>query len=246
MKRKLLIAAVSLCAPILAYAGCEDYFQTWVSTLDPGRTIDASNAACKIWPANPALTLAVLPLPHKDATDDGGIDDLEVLVADSASGAVIAHGFRPSAITYDAVRLSGISLDTARYQLTPNNRAFGVRISYSGSSRVDPFDATSLSLYVVDGQALRLVLDRLAAESSTGEWDGNCAGDFSKMTRTIDIGPRRREGYAALNIAEKSTKSVNTAVKDECGSKNQSSTQTKVTLEYQNGRYAVPHGMQLD
>jgi hypothetical protein len=246
MKRKLLIAALTLCAPILAHAGCEDRLQTWVRTLDPGRTIDANNAACKIWPANPALTLAVLPLPHKDATDDAGIDDLEVLVADSASGTVIAHAYQPSAITYDAVRLSGISLDTARYQLTPSNRAFGVRISYSGSSRIDPYEATSLSLYVVDGQTLRPVLDRLAAESSTGDWDGNCAGDFSKTTRTIDIGPGGKEGYAALKIAQKSTKSVKTATKDECVSKDQPYTRTNSVLEYHNGRYVVPHEMQLD
>jgi len=246
MNKKILLTACALLAPVFAHAACEDFFDTWTKKLHPNRTIDREHATCKPWPANPELTLAVLPLPAKDATDDAGTDDLEVLVADSNSGTVIAHVYQPSAITYDAVRLSAIALDTARYQLMPENRAFGVRISYSGSSRVNPYGATSLSLYVIDGQRLRPVLDRLTIETSNGEWDDRCAGEFSSTSRTIDIGPAGRDGYAALKILEKTTNSVSVLKNGQCLNKDTALRPISVLLQHGNGGYIVPKKMQLD
>jgi uncharacterized Zn-binding protein involved in type VI secretion len=245
MKYRLLNIAATLLTPILAHAGCEDHFQAWVAQLHPGRTVDTDNAACKAWPANPALTVAALPLPKKGNNDDSGTDDLEVLVADSATGAVVAHTYQPSAITYDAVRLSGLAIDTARYQLTPGNRAFGVRIKYSGSSRVSPYEGTSLSLYVIDGQTLRPVLDRLEVDSSNGDWDGNCAGTFDAMSRSIEIGPAGKDGYAALKVSEKTTHSISTQTKSDCVSKDQPQVRAIFELEYRGGHYGVPKEMQL-
>jgi hypothetical protein len=246
MKTRILIAACMLVFPVLAHAACEESLKIWTQKLHPNRALDSKQATCKPWPANPALTLAVLPLPAKDSDPDTGTYDLEVLVADSDSGSIIAHSYQPSAITYDAVRLSGISLDTARYQLMPENRAFGVRISHSGSSRVNPYETTSLSLYVIDGQRLRPVLDRLTVEENGGEWDGQCAGEFNSTSRTIDIGPGGRDGYAALNILEKSKKSVSVFKNGECTSKDSPVRRTSVVLQHRDGRYVVPKSMQSD
>lgn len=245
-QKKLIIVAAALAMPMLAHAGCEEHFQAWAAQLHPGRTVDTDNAACKIWPANPALTLAVLPLPQKGNSDDEGTDDVEVLVADTASGSVVAHIYQPSLITFDAVRLSGLAIDTARYQLNPGNRAFGVRVNHSGSSRVNPYEATSLSLYVVDGQTLRPVLDRLAVESSRGEWDGNCAGTFDSTSRSIDIGPAGKEGYAALKVSERSTHRTDKQTNDNCGSKDDPAVRANFVLEYHNAHYGVPRELHLD
>lgn len=245
MKYRLLIMAVTLLTPFLAHAGCEDHFQMWAAKLHSGRTVDTENAACKPWPANPALTVAALPLPQKGNDDESGTDDLEVLVADSATGSVVAHTYQPSAITYHATRVPGLAIDTARYQLTPGNRAFGVRITHSGQSRISPYEGTSLSLYVMDGQTLRPVLDRLEVDSSKGDWDGNCAGTFDAMSRSIQIGPAGRDGYAALKVSEKSTHSINTQTKDDCASKDEPPVRANFVLEYGNGHYAVPKEMQL-
>jgi hypothetical protein len=213
--------------------------------LHAGRTVDTDNAACNAWPANPALTVAALPLPQKGNNGDSGTDDLEVLVADSATGAVVAHTYQPSAITYDAVGLSGLAIDTARYQLTPANRAFGVRINYSGSSRVDPYEGTSLSLYVIDGQTLRPVLDRLEVDRSNGDSDGNCAGTSDVISRSIEIGPAGKDGYAALKVLEKTTHSTSTQTKSDCVSKDKPQARVNFELEYRGGHYVVPKEMQL-
>jgi hypothetical protein len=244
MKRTLLSLVVGF-APLLAHAGCEDNFQKWTSQLHPGRTLDTEHAVCKVWPANEALTIAALPLPQKNNSDDEGTDDLEVLVADTASGTVIAHQFQKGAISYDAIRFSGLTLDTARYQLTPQNRAFGVRVVHEGSSRVNPFSQTALSLYVVDGQSLRTVVDRLLVEDSGGEWDGNCAGAFNNTTRTLDLGPAGKEGYVTLKVTEKSSDTVNVVKNGECQyDVSKSAKRATFTLEYRNGKYGVPKSMQ--
>lgn len=247
MKRKLLCLVAGLApllTPALAHAGCEDNFAKWTQQLHPGRTLDTEHAVCKVWPANEALTIAALPLPQKGNSDDEGNDDLEVLVADTASGTVIAHQFQKSAIAYDAVRFSGLALDTARYQITPQNRAFGVRVMHEGSSRVNPFAQTALSLYVIDGQSLRTVLDRLTVEDSGGEWDGNCAGTFNHTTRTLGIGPAGKDGYATLRVTEQSVQTINTPTKNDCANKDQPAKRVSITLEYRNGQYGVPKAMQ--
>lgn len=235
-----------LLTPILANAACEEFLNTWTQKLHPNRALASEYATCKLWPANPALTLAALPLPAKGSDPDTGTYDLEVLVADSDSGSIIAHSYQPSAITYDAMRLSGISLDTARYQLMPENRAFGVRISHSGSSRVNPYNTTSLSLYVIDGQRLRPVLDRLTVERSGGEWDGRCSGEFNSTSRAIDVGPAGADGYAALKILEKSKESTNVLKNGNCSSKDSPGRRTSVVLQHRDGRYVVPKSMQSD
>lgn len=193
MKKTLFVLAATLLAPTFAHAACEDTMQTWADKLHPGRTLDASHSACKPWPANPELTLAALTLPHADNEGNEGTYDLDVLVADSASGSIVAHAYQPDAIESDGIAFADIALDTARYQLTPTNRAFGVRIGHEGASVANPYARTSLSLYVVDGQTLRLVLDRLTVEQASGEWDTRCKGFYDTTTRSVSLnaGPRR-------------------------------------------------------
>jgi hypothetical protein len=248
MKKTLLALFAGLLlpvlCPVLAHAGCKDRLQMWAGRLHPQRTLDTGLAVCKDWPADSALTLAALPLPHKDNDRDGGVFDLEVLVANRASGAIVAHVFQENAITSDAVRFAGLSLDTARYQLKPGVRAFGVRVSYEGSSRVNPFTETALNLYAVHGRALRPVLDRLIIDTSSGEWDGQCAGEFDKTMRTIGIDPAGAGDYAALRVAEKSVHSVSKQVDDRCASEDGKPSRASVLLPYRDGIYSVPKAMQ--
>jgi hypothetical protein len=60
---RTLFAAPLLCLPLLAYADCQDRLNDWTKTLQPGRTLATELSTCKVWPANPSHTLAVLPLP---------------------------------------------------------------------------------------------------------------------------------------------------------------------------------------
>ena len=244
MKRTLLCLAATF-APLLAHAACEDNFAKWTQALQPGRAFDDQHAVCKVWPANQALTIAALPLPLPQAgnTDMEGADDLEVLVADTATGAVVAHQLQKSLIQFDAMRFSGLAIDTARYQIAPQQLAFGVRLTHEGSSRANPYEATELSLYAMQGQKLQTVLGRLTVKESGGEWDENCAGTMHDTTRTVSIGPADQSGYAALKITEKSSTTVSILTAGNCVDHPKAAKPSTVTLPYRDGGYAVPKTM---
>jgi hypothetical protein len=211
--------------------------------LQPGRAVDADSAVCKVWPSNPTQTIAVLPLPQKGATTDETTYDLEVLVTDSRTGAVIAHSYEPSAIRSDAMGLQGIAVDTAPWRLTPQDLAFGVTKSFQNSSRVDPFADTNLSLYVIDGGKLRRVLSNLTTRQSRGEWDANCAGQFSDTSRAISVGRAGHGGYATLLVSEKTVDTISTVAGEQCTSKDAAAKRASFTMEYDGSRYAIPAGL---
>ncbi|WGS52167.1 hypothetical protein LFL96_28615 [Paraburkholderia sp. D15] len=249
---KKIIACAVLCLPLFAHAdtetdaACQANLAKWMKALHPGRQLDTEHALCKVWPADPSLTLAVQPLPQAGVNDDGGVYDLEVLVADSQSGALVAHFYQPSAITSDAIRFSSIDLDTARYQLTPQLRAFGVRVTYEGSSRVNPYGAQVLSLYVLDGHAVRRVLGDMVVSSNSGEWDDNCAGSFSTVARTLAVGPANASGYATLKVGETSKDSVSKKTRSDCKTTESAPKRTSTMLNYSGSAYNVPKAMKYE
>lgn len=237
------LAGLLLVAPAVAHAACDAQLTAWAAALQPGRTLDQEQAACKVWPADEAVTLAVLPFAQQPGKDGETVYDLEVLTADSATGKVLAHLNRKAVITSDAIQFSSLTLDTARYQLSPGVRAFGVRIGYRGSSRVDPYESDVLSLYVIDGTRIRPVLDNLVMTKGSGEWDGNCAGDFSNTTRTMSVAPARSSGYALLKISETTQQEHAKMNGNDCDRSDVEKAHTNFTLDYNGTRYGVPSGL---
>ncbi|WP_244850740.1 hypothetical protein [Caballeronia sp. SL2Y3] len=244
MKKKLILLAVSVLTPMLAHAGCEDMMQTWANTLHPEKTLDSALSVCATWPASPALTLAALAFSGDETQAQENAENLEVLVADTATGAIVAHVYQPGAIGQRAGASADIALDTAPYRLAPARRAFGVRMSLDGSSGPKPHGATSLSLYAFDGQALRPVLDRLTIAQASGEWDTHCDGWYDSIKRTLSIGAPGAEGYASLHVAEKTVHSVSRIVKGACVSRNGVPKGKSFRLVYRDGRYSLPTDLQ--
>jgi hypothetical protein len=173
MIKRTLTCAVAALAPLIAHAGCNENLQNWFAQLHPSHTLDTAHAVCKVWPANEALTIGALPPLQKDNGRGPNVVDIEVLVADTATGAIIAHRFQRSAIRYEEDHyFDGIELDTARYQRTSAQSAVGVRLKSSGGPPADMSGIATLSLYLIDGQQLRTVLDRLTVSDWTGDRDG--------------------------------------------------------------------------
>jgi hypothetical protein len=237
--RKIIVSAFLL-LPLLAHADCKDRLSAWAQKLHPGRQLNTEAAACKVSPADSTLTFAVLPIAQPGATDDDAVYDVDVLVTNSDTGAIVARIFEPAAITSDAIGLRGITLDTARYQLAPQTRAFGVRVNYEGASRVAPSSDTTLDLYVMDGNALRRVVANLTVDSGGGEWDGNCEGTFFQTSRTLSFGPATRNGYATLHVAEKKIDSANTPAGDQCKTRQKPAARTSYSIDYDGAKYALP------
>ncbi len=201
------------------------------------------SAICRVWPAHPELTLAAVPLMSPEKTDYDHTGDLQLLVVDTASLEVKQRLLLPELMSDDAVRLTGIMLDTARWKVAPGKTAFGLHVTRSGSSRVNPFSEDVLSLYVIDNNQLRTVLKGILLEENSGEWDGNCAGEFNSSKRTLAIDSASHNGYAAIRVSEKSVAS--TAYIDannECTSKDKSG-KASWLLRYDGKQYAIPKNL---
>ncbi|GFM64155.1 hypothetical protein PSCICJ_02730 [Pseudomonas cichorii] len=229
--------------PLLASADCTDQLQAWANTLKPDLKFDSERAVCKVNPANAGLILAALPFAETVDEDGQGDYGLGVIMADAASGKIVARHYQSAAITSDAISFESLSLDTARYQLTPQLRAFGVRISYDGASRVNPFASTTLNLYVLDGTQLRPVMNTLEVSRSGGEWDGMCDGEFTRTLRTLSMAKKNSNGFSSLDIDEKVIHTRNQRKGEDCQRTEGKPASSSLTLDYDGSQYAVPSGL---
>ncbi|MBN7807124.1 hypothetical protein JZX86_17365 [Agrobacterium rosae] len=219
-------------------------FQVGESTIsinDGDAGIDAPHLmTCLVWPANPQLTLVAVPL-IKSANEDGTVGDLELLVIDTASSAVKQRLLLDNRMTDDAIRISAVEFDTARYRLSREQTAFGLRISTAGSSRPNPYNDVSLWLYVIDKGSLRPVLDGMIVSKNTGEWDTNCAGEFQSSESTLSMSSNRTHGYADITVVETSSTKTNFVEKDNnCEEKTVTSKPQILRLAYDGKEYRIP------
>lgn len=196
---------------------------------------------CKTWPAQPGLLLAAIPLMQDTPNqDDGHTGDLRLLVLDSSS-LKIRHDIRLEGLmSDDAVRLTNVAFDTARYDLAPGRRAFGLRISRVGASRANPFDETSLRLFDIGPKGLAMVLDGLTASRSGGEWDTNCAGRFNSRAVTLSMADTVTQGYRDIVTSESYESSRAAVVRGDCEEKVVDKGKTPRTLKFDGQRYPIP------
>lgn len=155
---------------------------------------------CKPWPTNNSRTIAAFAY-------DAGIEyekQLLLAVIERPNNRVIASykGVIPEDAATEVSSYS-LRLDTARYTLSKNTRAFGLRLStfrdrctYEGG-----FD-DELTLFVVDGQTIRPVLTETMSHWSYG--GGNrCGGEDVPRTDAntlISVEPTISNGFADLRF----------------------------------------------
>lgn len=200
--------------------------------------------ACKAWPANPDLLLVAVPL-MQDTPDpeNGHVGDLDVLVLDKQTLQVRQRHRLVGLMSDDAVRIAGLAFDTARYDVAADQRAFGIRIEREGASRANPFDETSLRLFTVHENELRLVLDGIAVNRSSGVWDTTCAGEFSESAVSLAIGDAQRRGYRNLIATESHSASRASVQQGGCVEKTVKQGKTRHTLSFDGKRYRIPKAL---
>lgn len=253
----LLGGGLALPVPALASNECGDALEGYLQAAYPGRVavgessqlsaaggerVDEHLMACRRWPADPSRALlAVGIVPEGERNDaNGGREDLEVLVVDSATGQVEARRRESGRLGWDAIRVSGLRLDTARYRLADGIRAFGVRIERVGASRVNPWQETTLGLFVLRDGRLQRVLDNLQVAASGGEWDGNCEGRFHALERTVVLEPHAGR-WPDLRIDSRSSASHAVLSADgSCERVDSDADLSSLVLRPEEGRYAVP------
>ena len=200
---------------------------------------------CKQWPADSTKLLVAVPLMRD--SEPGGYDntgDLDILVLENDTLRVLQRYRAKGLMSDDAIGITDIRFDTARYHLAPGKTAFGVRIHYRGASRVNPYYASTLRLYLLEKDQLKPVLDNIVVDQGGGEWDGRCAGEFHSTKRILSIAPDMHHGLALITVKETSESSVSKAMPDDKCLESELHTNTrKTTLTYDGNVYRVPKRM---
>lgn len=251
--RSLWLAAALCVSPALANAaGCDDIPALLSATYpdakleggnlivpgDYARQVAVEEVACKVWPYKTELTLLAVPLKEAaPAENDLTRGDIEVIVANSATGKPVARRLEAGMADADAIQFSGITLDTARYDVTAQTRAFGVVTRQSGSSRVNPYLSQALWLYSFDGARIERLLDGLVVDELSGENDGNCTGATAQIKRSVSILPEATAGYHDLGVEETSVTSNSKESNGECVSQEMPAETTQRRLQFRNYRY---------
>jgi hypothetical protein len=232
---------------IAAHAACDSGLaERMHAKLHPGRQLDHERAACQPWRAFPGRSIVVLPLPRPGSEPDFAEFDLDVLVVQQADNGntermtIVSRLFEEKALTHDAIRIEEIRVDTARYRLAQEARAFGVRVRYQGSSRANPYANETLSLYVPQGPRLAKVLDGLEMSLQRGEWDMQCAGTFESVRGSLSLGPGASNGYTDLTLHRTHIESVNRRQGEECAIEEEPARFSSAVIRYDGRAYRMP------
>jgi hypothetical protein len=171
---------------------------------------------CKTWPVNQSRMIAAF------AYDDGTQDEkkLYVAVLDSKKNQVVASYV--GVIMEDAATVvlsDSLMIDTARYALSKDTRAFGVRLNnFKDRCTYEGGFNDELTLFVVKDKEISPVL-----KETMSHWiydDGNrCSGDEVGRTDAIikvSIEQTRSNGFADIKLTAKrndNKKSISTILK---------------------------------
>jgi hypothetical protein len=253
MSRRLLLGFLLALLSAGGHAACDTGLaERMHAKLHAKRALDHERAVCQPWRGFAGRFVVVLPLPRPSNEQGVRHFDLDVLVVQQADNGnteratVVSRLFEPSALSEDAVRISEIKVDTARYTLASDARAFGVRVVRQGSSRVNPYSNETLTLYVPRGAKLAKVLDGLELTVERGEWDANCAGNFETLRGGLSIADSTSHGYADLLLRETRTETRSSSQGDECVTQERPAKFSSRMLRYDGAAYRTAKGPASD
>jgi hypothetical protein len=142
---------------------------------------DVVQLVCKAHPAHGGQTIVALFHRLKDKPRDAEEGRTGVVVAVIDARRRLLHRLHQQTIEDEAiirVQSGSLSIDTARYNLAPGVRAFGVRMKIGYSPRcAEGAQDNYLTLFVEDGKQLRPVLSALPMSHWQAREGSNVCGD---------------------------------------------------------------------
>ena len=234
-----LLLLITLSFPMVSSADCEKWIDYLLEKYHSSRESD--KAICKIWPADESKTIVVLPFPHEI---EGTIFyDLDVLLVDTQSGELIAHNWQQNAFVSDAIELTDFEIDTARYQLNNESRAFGVRTNFEHHSYSVSFSEQLINLYVQQNEKLNRIVNKLILKQSVGEWH-ECEGEYNRRNAVLLLGKNANNNYKDLSVAYNEQKQIiKLNRKRECVKEVTEQKKRKYILYYNGVEYPLPKNL---
>lgn len=200
--------------------------------------------AAKVWPGDPSrLIFAAGVLHAREGEPDYGVEtyDLHLLALKAGDHTVLASYVQAGAYTSDAIHLDSIGIDTANYALAPGVRGFGIA-SHFAHHGCAAYEGEDLSLFIVDGHAIRPVLPGIGVTKSQGMC-GTC-GDYSHSDSILAVAKTSSKGFADLIVKTRSTSAgPGTIQGEECIAPEESGKTTDV-LRFDGSQYVIPPSLQ--
>lgn len=235
MKHLFLTFVFLLCSYVVeAQKNTQAYNQAVKTLKIIEEDIDKDLYTEKVLPYDTHKLVMVFPLRKGD--DQEATFDLYVVVYDLSQKRIAQWYKGTDEYTSDAIRLESLSIDTAKFILAEKVRAFGIRASYEGSSRVNPYYEETFSMFLPQEKSLKKILNQYVLVASNGETAyNNCEGSWSEENRSLFImDDKKTNGY--FNIKDKITFKRTEADK-ECEDKVVKKTTKIVLLKYNGKEY---------
>ncbi|WP_353170501.1 hypothetical protein [Acinetobacter rudis] len=247
LKLKLILGALLLTIGSLAYANiCEEHNFTDSILKQANLSLEQGYIGdCKVLPQQQDRALLIFQLGDPDAIksgDAGQTYQLHLLTADTRQLKLLDHYIDPTSYTSDAVELNDIRIDTAVYQLQPQLRAIGLRLSFANSSSVNPYAYTMLNLY--DLKQHKKVLSHLRVNLGQGENDGRCNADNHSRNSTVVILDTQHHGMFDLRINTKELDERYRWIKTDCEQVNSTENKRSHILKFNGKDYVIPRYLQ--
>ncbi|MEO7936838.1 MAG: hypothetical protein ABIR27_11320 [Dokdonella sp.] len=207
-ERLRIAAELAAMPPVDPLACADDVIARAASALDFSANDDywsSSRSACRLDPvhAEHAIVALVYVSGEENGAEPVQADiedfDLDVVILNLDDDKVIAHRHDSALIPSDAVQFEGISIDTARYQLARNKRAFGIRTTHSAQCHFCNFGYADMTLYLVNGRKIDSILAIRTSDTQDGEFEA-CPDAVALTTNQLAVGKGSRHGLADLVV----------------------------------------------
>lgn len=180
--------------------------------------------------------IAVIPVVVNQDQEDYVFTIQNYILITDINGNIKNKYLDPTELNSDAVYLRSFAIDTGLYNISAGIRAFGVKADFVGNSKPNPYASGTISMYYAEGKTLKKILDQFELDSSRGEWDTRCNGEFEDNHSYIMMDSSKTNNFTDLKIKTVSVTTINEEIKEECNTKETSKTTYK-TLKFKNGKY---------
>ena len=237
---KYFIVFLFFSVNLISFAQSESLINKVVKQLHIDKSkIKTELVISKSFPNNPNKTIIVIP----EIVDEGEMYfelNSHILIIDSKSGNIKSYFFESSKTNNwisDAIQLTEITIDTAPYQISERERAFGVRLHFIGSSRPNPYESETISLFVQSKNKLKKILNNYEISYNGGDWDTDCEGEFVDERKVLIISNNKTNGLFDILVKNKITETTNYIDEyNDCNSIDKVKTE-KTTLKYNGYEY---------